>query len=57
MSFNIARHVESVQSVHADQQDMVDIGRLGGRAKNHPGQQTKGNLLKYHNDILRNVGC
>jgi hypothetical protein len=57
MSFKLTSHVEGVESVHTDQQDVVDIGRIGSRAKGHPGQQTEGNLLQYHNNILRNVCC
>ncbi len=52
MSFDIVRHVERVQSVHTDQQDVVDIGRFGGRAKGHPGQQAEGDFFQYHGNIL-----
>jgi hypothetical protein len=41
-----------MQSVHADQQDVVNIGRIGGRAKGHPGQQAERDFLQYHSNIL-----
>jgi hypothetical protein len=41
-----------MQAIHADQQDVVDIGRLGARAKRHAGQQAECDLSQYHKIVL-----
>jgi len=46
-------HVEGVQSVHTDEQDVVNIGRIGGRAKGHAGQHAEGDLFQNHEIFLR----
>src|ERR1700682_3783484 len=48
MSVNEASHIKRMQAIHADQQDVVDIGRLGARAKCHAGQQAECDLFQYH---------
>jgi hypothetical protein len=44
MTFNIARHVERVQPVDADQQDVVDIRRVRGCNEGCAGQQAEQNF-------------
>ena len=57
MGFDIVRHVKRVQSVHADQQDVVDIGGFSGRAKGHPGQQAEGDSFQSHGNIPPQMFC
>ena len=45
MCFNVICHVERVQSVHTDQEDMIYIGRVSGCVESHPGKHTEGDLF------------
>jgi hypothetical protein len=52
MSVNEPGHIKRMQAIHADQEDVVDIGRLGARAKCHAGQQAECDLSQYHKIVL-----